>query len=616
MLPELFNHLWQSTLFAVVAGLLTIAFRNNRAEIRYWLWYSASFKFLVPFTILIGLGARAELWTPAAQQTASQLATPEVSFRMEQIAQPFSGAPLLASPAPSRRDWLPIAIFGIWACGFLSVAVIRFRTWLRIRAAVRSSFPLHLPFPANVRCAPGLLEPGVVGLGLFKWSHPIILLPAGIKQHLTPPQLEAVLAHELCHIRRRDNLFACVHMIVEALFWFLPRVWWLGARLVEERERACDEEVLRLGSDPRVYAEGILNVCKLYVESPLVCVSGIAGSDIGKRIEAIMTNRTPLCLSISKKLSLTVAGAAALAVPIAIGILNAPAIRAQSALASTVKFEVASIRPGCGGGGAGKSVDGKHKGPGVAIPASSPGRLSVCRALVEEMGGLIQQAYFRFANGRRNPPWAVMPVEGGPAWVHSDAYNINARAEDNTSLETMNGPMLQALLEDRFKLKMHRETREVPVYALTIAKGGPKLQTFREGSCIPLNYANMPYAPDPSQKNCNGMIRLFPPPNLTLDAQGANLEVIAFLIGLTLDRPVVDKTGLTGSYDLHMEFGRDQTTLPLPPPPPGVVPTEPLEPSGPSIFTAIQEQLGLKLEPTKGPREFLVIDHVERPSEN
>jgi bla regulator protein BlaR1 len=613
MLPELFNHLWQSTLFAVVAGLLTLAFRNDRAQIRYWLWYSASLKFLVPFTILIGLGSRAELWTPAAQQTASQLATPEVSFRMEQIAQPFSGAPLLSSPPPAHRDWLPIAIFGVWACGFIGVALIRFRTWLRIRAAVRSSFPLHLPLPANVRCAPGLLEPGVVGLGVFKWSRPIVLLPAGIEQHLTPPQLEAVLAHELCHIRRRDNLFASVHMIVEALFWFLPRVWWLGARLVEERERACDEEVLRLGADPRVYAEGILNVCKLYVESPLVCVSGVGGSDIKKRIEAIMTNRIPLRLSVSKKLSLAIAGAAALAVPIAIGILNAPAIRAQSAPLSAPKFDVASIRSGCGGG---RSGDLKQKGGGGAIPASSPGRLSVCGPLDQNMGGLIQMAYGRFANGRRNPPWAVVPVEGGPAWIHNDPYIISARAEGDASLELMQGPMLQALLEDRFQLKMHRETREVPIYALTIAKGGSKLQPFKEGTCVPTDFSKVPYIPDPAQKNCNDLVRLFPPPNLSIEAQGAKLEVVAFLIGLTLDRPVVDKTGLTGSYDLHMEFGRDQTTLPLPPPPPGVVPTEPLDPSGPSIFTAIQEQLGLKLEPTKGPREFLVIDRVERPSEN
>jgi uncharacterized protein (TIGR03435 family) len=118
-------------------------------------------------------------------------------------------------------------------------------------------------------------------------------------------------------------------------------------------------------------------------------------------------------------------------------------------------------------------------------------------------------------------------------------------------------------------------------------------------------------------KNCNDLVRLFPPPNVSVNTQGANLEVITFLLGLTLDRPVIDKTGLTGLYDLHLDFGREGTTVgDMPPPPPGAPPSEPLGPAGPSIFTAIQEQLGLKLESSKGPREFLVIDSVERPSEN
>jgi CheY-like chemotaxis protein len=189
----------------------------------------------------------------------------------------------------------------------------------------------------EVRSAPlesgGLLEPGVVGL----W-RPILLLPAGIAERLTPPQLKAVLAHELCHIRRRDNLTSAIHMIVEAVFWFHPLVWWIGARLIDERERACDEEVLLLGCNPQVYAEGILNVCKLYVESPLECVSGVTGSDLKKRIEAIMTNRIVLRLNFVKKVALVAAGMAAVAAPIVVGMMNPPSIRAQS---QTPKLEVA-----------------------------------------------------------------------------------------------------------------------------------------------------------------------------------------------------------------------------------------------------------------------------------
>ena len=282
MIGELTNHLWQSTLFAVAAGLLTVAFRKNRAQVRYWLWFSASLKFLVPFSLLMSLGSHLRMGAGRRRT----IAAPAVSFTMVQITQPFPDTLSFVPSTPGTRDWVPIAILGVWACGFAAIALIRFRGWLRIRAAVRASTPLDIPAPVEVRSSPGLLEPGVVGL-----LRPILLLPAGIVERLTPPQLEAVLAHELCHVRRRDNLSAAIHMIVEAVFWFHPLVWWIGARLVEERERACDEEVLQLGSEPHVYAEAILNVCKLYVESPLVCVSGVTGSNLKKRIEAIMANR-------------------------------------------------------------------------------------------------------------------------------------------------------------------------------------------------------------------------------------------------------------------------------------------------------------------------------------
>jgi bla regulator protein BlaR1 len=378
MIAGLTNHLWQSTWFAVAAGLLTVAFHKNRAQVRHWLWFSASFKFLVPFALLTTLGSHLQ-WVPPAQQIVTQIAAPAASFTMMQISQPFSGTLPLGASTRGARGWALVAILGVWACGFASVALIRLRGWLRIRTAIRVSVPIDIPATVAVRSSPGLLEPGVVG-----WLRPILLLPAGIAGRLTPPQLEAVLAHELCHVRRRDNLFASIHMMVEAMFWFHPLVWWIGAKLVEERERACDEEVLSLGSEPHVYAEGIVNVCKLYVESPLVCVSGVTGSNLNKRIEAIMSNRIVLRLNFAKKIALTVAGIAALAVPIAVGVMNAPLIRAQSAAAAVPKFEASSIRP-C------------NVKPGLMLGAgysSSAGRLNTgCMPLVDAANlGIIQRA--------------------------------------------------------------------------------------------------------------------------------------------------------------------------------------------------------------------------------
>jgi bla regulator protein blaR1 len=247
MMSQLTNHLWQSTLFAVVVGVLTIAFRTNRAQIRYWLWFSASLKFLIPFSLLMAFGSQLE-WAPVTKKIARQA----VSSTMVQIAQPFPDNLSFVPTIHGAIDWISIILFSVWACGLGTIALIRLRGWLRIRAAVRSSVVLEFPAKIEVRVSPGLLEPGVVGL-----LHPILLFPAGIVERLTPRQMEAVLTHEFCHVRRRDNLTAAMHMLVGAIFWF-PLVWWIGARLVVEREHACDEDVLRLGSEPHVYAEALV----------------------------------------------------------------------------------------------------------------------------------------------------------------------------------------------------------------------------------------------------------------------------------------------------------------------------------------------------------------------
>jgi uncharacterized protein (TIGR03435 family) len=611
MIPSLINHIWQSMLFAVVAGLLTFVFRKNRAQVRYWLWLSSSLKFFVPFSLLIGLASHLQ-WAPSAREVATQITTPEVSTRIVQISQPFPAAIPLMSPEQASHDWNAIIVFAVWACGFAGVALLRLRGALLIRSAVRSSTPAKIAAPVEVRFSPGLLEPGVVRI-----LRPILLLPTGIEDRLTPPELEAVLAHELCHVRRRDNLFAAIHMLVEALFWFLPRVWWIGGKLVEERERACDEEVLQLGTDPQVYAEAILNVCKLYAESPLVCVAGVTGSDIKKRIEAIMTHRPVVKLNFGRKLALAAAGIAALAVPIAVGILNAPPVAAQSTKvksASIPKWEVVSIRPAkdCDiGPGPAAAKDVKKNAVAGPPPGPSPGRLNMCVSL----SYLIPQAYVYNASGQARTTALVVvpiPMEGAPAWLDSSRFQINAKAEGTPSYEMLTGPMMRALLEDRFKLKIRRENRDVPGYALTVAKGGSKLQAV-PGTCP----GSPPGPPSPNDAECGPTGAGRKGANMTWGFIGTADQFSKILVS-QLDRPVADKTGLTGLFNFHLEFAPDETS-------PGFLRRmQKLEADGPppdptggtSLFTALQEQLGLKLEPAKVPREILVIDHVEKPSEN
>jgi bla regulator protein blaR1 len=113
---------------------------------------------------------------------------------------------------------------------------------------------VNLGIPIRAVSSPALLEPGVFGV-----FRPVMLVPEGILDRLTAEQLKGVIAHELRHVYHRDNLMAAIHMFVETVFWFHPLVWWIGKRMVAERELACDEEVLQMGSEPRTYAEGILN---------------------------------------------------------------------------------------------------------------------------------------------------------------------------------------------------------------------------------------------------------------------------------------------------------------------------------------------------------------------
>ncbi len=618
MPTALFNHLWQSTLFAAAAGLLTLALRRNRAAVRYSLWFAGSCKFLVPFSLLVTIGGHFE-WR------AAPAAVPLPFFSVvEEIGQPL--APPVPLPRPANvpsvaRRW-PMILLGVWLSGLSVVVFAWTRQWLRVRVALRVASPLDLDLPIRAVSSRVRLEPGVFGV-----FRPVLLLPEGITDLLTPSQFEAILAHELCHVRRKDNLTAAIHMAVEAIFWFHPLVWWIGKRLVDERECACDEAVLLAAANPQDYAEGILNVCRLYVESPLVCVSGVTGSDLKKRIRAIMTERVGSDVSFAKKLTLAVAGIAALAAPIMVGVMNAPPLRAQSpppvaapapapqiaaqqntpppvvaqaTPVSTPRFEVASIKPcapappGAGGRG------------GTGSP--SPGRLSV---RCDTVASLIRQAYAMYPDGLSlKANFLYVSIEGGPGWIKSDRYDIDAEAEGNASREMMSGPMMQALLEDRFKLKIHQETREVPVYALTVAKGGFKLERREEGSCVPLpdprTFQPRQTMADSLSKTCGTVwfARKPAPGPWTADMHGMRLGEFSATLGRALDRRIVDKTGITGIFDFHLEFAPDQTTpaflpggallgnTPSPNPPPAAFADDP---EGPSILTAIQEQLGLKL---------------------
>jgi len=350
MIQGVLNHLWQSTLLVGVIALLTWVLRGHGAQVRYGLWFAASCKFLLPFSLLIFLGGHFH-WrltnSPTAAPVLSRVVAPFATS--EAILSPGTNRTTPATPAQTltaaspigalaaaMSRSLPLLVLGLWACGCAFVLGRWIVRWRRIRRAVNESAVLPIAAPVPVRGSAATLEPGVIGI----W-RPILLLPMGIEERLTPPQLQSIIVHEIAHVRRRDNLTAALHMLIEVLFWFYPLVWWVGAQLIRERESACDEAALASGCSPQVYAEGILNVCKFYMQLSVACAAGVAGADLKKRIESIMTPRQLRRLSAAGAVVISSAAVLTLLIPITLGAMLATPSRAQaqqSAIAVDVRL--------------------------------------------------------------------------------------------------------------------------------------------------------------------------------------------------------------------------------------------------------------------------------------
>jgi bla regulator protein BlaR1 len=590
--PSLANHLWQSTLVTAVAGLLTLALRKHHARARYWLWLAASVKFLIPFSLLVRLGSYFA-WQRPAPPTGTGF-----YFAIEEVSQPFSSIAVRATTAhsaavavPTLANVFPVLI-AIWLCGSFAVLLMWTIRWRRISAAMKSATPLsdgrevgalrRIEYIAGIRkpiellLSRASLEPGIFGI-----ARPTLIWPEGISKRLEDPHLEAVLAHEVWHVRRRDNLSAALHMLVEAVFWFYPLVWWLGARLVEERERSCDEEVVALGSDRQVYAESILKVCEFCLGSPLPCVAGVTGADLKKRMVHIMTDRISHKLDFARKALLAVAATLAIAIPVTFGLLHATPGRAQSQAANPdLQAPVYS------------SVS-------IKSSESVPNELNRSKMMVNLKDGsfvakgvtlqrLIQLAY-RVQDAQ---------LSGGPDWLNTARFDIDAKLDPSMvaplhkQMAEHNGGDLKALLADQFKLTVHSESRTVPAFDLLVDSGAPKLQEVDGVRIMHM---------EPGQ----------------LISQGTPIDLFAAQLSMRLGRPVIDKTGLKGSYAFNLHWTPNPSELerlkqggeeqPV---------ASALLPEGPSLSSALQEQLGLKLVPHNETVPVLVIDHAEEPASN
>ena len=598
------DHLWQSTLVAAAIAALTVAMRRIPAHTRYWMWFAASVKFLIPFAALAALGAQVE-WRHALPPTPA-----EWTVVIEAARQPFS-APLADSVWPratSAAGGLRVTAVAatIWGLGCAVVLMVWLLRWVRLSAAVNAGAPITSgrihDAVTRLAVSPALplvisdtsLEPGVFGI-----VRPVLLWPRAIETRLDDAQVLAILAHELAHVRRRDNFTAAIHMLVEALFWFYPLVWWIGNRLVDERERACDEEVVRLGSEPHVYAESILKTCQFCVESPLSCVPGVTGSDLKKRIERLMTHRPVTVLGLWGKTLLMSTAVMTLAAPVAIG-----ALTAAPRVLAVVPFDAGNK-------------------PSFASATVKPNKTGDMRVTMRIVPGGIWDASNVTLESMIRLAYRLQEAQlvGGPAWVYTDRYDIQAQSAQAGAPQEF-GERMQSLLADRFNLKLHGERREIPIYALVPANGdgsrGPALMPAAV-DCVAFardRARGTAPAPTPRQPNERPTCGTITGPT-RLAGGGVTMEQLASSLSQYTGRMVLDRTGMSGSFDYELRFAHEPSLRGRGPGGgfPGPEPVRAAEPGAVSIFAAVREQLGLKLNSQLAPVDVVVIDSADQPSD-
>jgi uncharacterized protein (TIGR03435 family) len=593
------NHLWQSTIVAAGIAALAVVYRRKHAGVRYALWLAASLKFLVPFAAFgavgAAIGSRLAVHVPPPAPNILQ-SIGEVPFVAAAVPDATHATGSGAATAHIAISW-PVLLFAIWAAGcalVLAAWAVRFvRAWRMVRAATpqddgrevailrRLEAASRVGRPLAVRFSDATIEPGVFGV-----RRPALLWPRAMSAHLSDDQIETILVHELSHVRRHDNLSAIAHGLVQAICWFHPVVWWIGVRLVDERERACDEAVVAAGRDRQVYAESLLKTCQFCVGTPVTCMAGVTGSDLKRRLTSIMTATPGARLGAAARVAFVIVIAAIIAVPVINGAAAVPQLASTISMPDASKtFEVASVRQNVsGGGGSGSSGSGRLTSRNLSL------KFMLLRAFP------IQEAQ----------------LVGGPGWLDTDRFDVVAKAGKATSDDDLR-VMLQNLLIERFSIKLHVETRSLPIYALVRAREdgrlGPDLHVAGcEG-----------YSSGPGPCGTPGSIERHPgelthtqtgrsPAGRSMAMRGATMPALASSLSAMLNRPVVDRTGLDGRFELALRY-----TMPGARSPSTSSDGTHVQGAAPELFTAIKEQLGLKLEATRGPVEVLVVDSAEHP---
>jgi uncharacterized protein (TIGR03435 family) len=540
-------------------------------------------------------------------------AAPLLPITRIETTAPADGAPTtLTSPsqavAPAAATWsrerLLFAAWGLGAVVCLVPVLLtpwrlrqlrgRARQWSRGEELLRSIDPTLRRIVVFVH--DGETAPLTCGI-----ARPLILLPAAA-DHWSEDDITRALLHELEHIRRADWPVFIAARIVAALYWFNPLVWIAWRRLALEAERACDDAVVR-GSDRTAYAQQLVTLARERRRASAIPVLSMTGrSDLSARIAAVL-DETQMRGRLGRSRASVILAVASILLA-AVGPLRAqgtPIVIASQADAPA--FEVVSIR--------------ENKSP-VLDPEDSSFGFTPGGRFVTTNWPLLRLIPFAFA---LQPQQLV----GVPDWVATARYDISAQAAGALSATAAGPPgsgqlAIQRMLADRFQLAVHTETRDLPIFALTVARSGGRLGPKINKSnidCDAIAKANMqarsdaerievPRLPD-GRSAC-----LFSHRFGRMLGGGTTMANFAQQVSRITSRIVHDRTGLPGGFDIDLEFTPDPTIYRDGAPPPG----DSLDPGAPSFFTALEEQLGLRLEATRAPVEVLVIDRIEQPTEN
>ena len=584
--------LWQDAFVAVGLWLALRALHRRSASVRYAISCAAlGLMALWPVS-----SALSRVGTTPSEPMPSLLmpATDGVRAVPELVRATWSVAtrPDVASVAPIERWALPLWAIGVVLFSLRAVGSATYARRLTRRAApadpalVASVARLaeRMRIARRVRVAISTLMPTPATVGVWR---PVLLMPPAAALGLTPEQLEAVIAHELAHIRRHDYLVNILQVLVETLFFYHPAIWWASRQIRVERELCCDDDAVRECGDALSYAKALSAIARYPLTTPRLAI-GAANGSLVRRIERLLGADTreygPSLWS------------PALAVTLVAACVVAHASWAQ---AQAQTFAVASVK--------------QNRSAELMIKMDMPGARRFVATNVP-LRNLIRFAY----------DVDESRLTGGPDWIRTERFDVNATADEDLPTWTPAGPppvvlsMLRALLADRFKLTTHKETRELPVYALVKARSDGRLgprASISTSDCEAMLAGRSGAQPPPSKPEEPPMCGMRIGPGQML-LGGVPMAQFAFVLGPFAQRLVVDRTELTGKYNLQLSWtpqgmrvgGPPAAGAPSPPPLP------PVDPDGASLFVAIQEQLGLKLEPSRAPIEVVVIDQVERPS--